>query len=63
MVFFKGKAFPSLALRCSLPLLAGTPRNAPTAKKRDLPQKPWDCHLLSSKKGIFPLYVNQVHFA
>ena len=25
----QGKAFPSLALRCSLPLLAGTPRNAP----------------------------------
>ena len=33
MVFFEENAFPSLALRCSLPLLAGTPRNAPTAKK------------------------------
>ena len=25
----KGRGLPSLALRCSLPLLAGTPRNAP----------------------------------
>ena len=31
MYILRGKAFPSRALRCALPLPAGTPRNAPSA--------------------------------
>lgn len=50
MVFFKGKAFPSLAPCCSLPLLARTPRNAPK-------QSGDNCTDISRKTLYFSLFL------
>ena len=51
MYILRGKAFPSRALRCALPLPAGTPRNAPSAARLyERIQNPRDRYLRRLKK-------------